>query len=159
LKPSNASRKLPVSEPANNLGLRIVREGALIGLVAVCGYLLLAMFSYDVADGGWSSTGENTQIANLGGRFGAWLADIFFSFFGYLAYLFPVMLAYRIVLVFRDRTPQAPRVADGKYSRGRFDFGHGRRHWYSGHALQRRRIGAALFKRRIAWQWRRFAGG
>lgn len=103
MKPSNASRKPPVSEPANSLGLRIVREGALIGLVAVCGYLLLAMFSYDVADSGWTSTGENTQITNLGGRFGAWIADIFFFFFGYLAYLFPVMLAYRIVMVFRDR--------------------------------------------------------
>lgn len=103
MKPSNASRKPPVSEPASNLGVQIVREGALIGLVAVCGYLLMAMFSYDVADGGWSSTGENMQIANLGGRFGAWLADVFFSLFGYLAYLFPVMLAYRIVLVFRDR--------------------------------------------------------
>jgi len=103
LKPSNASRKPPVSEPASNLGIQIVREGALIGLVAVCVYLLMAMFSYDVADGGWSSTGENQQIANLGGRFGAWLADVFFSLFGYLAYLFPVMLAYRIVLVFRDR--------------------------------------------------------
>ena len=103
MKPSNASRKPPVSEPASNLGIQIVREGALIGLVAVCVYLLMAMFSYDVADGGWSSTGENQQIANLGGRFGAWLADVFFSLFGYLAYLFPVMLAYRIVLVFRDR--------------------------------------------------------
>ncbi|RYZ99105.1 MAG: DNA translocase FtsK, partial [Moraxellaceae bacterium] len=103
MKPSNASRKPTVSEPATNLGVRIVREGALIGLVAVCLYLLMAMFSYDVADGGWSSTGENQHIENLGGRFGAWIADIFFSLFGYLAYLFPVMLAYRIVLVFRDR--------------------------------------------------------
>lgn len=103
MKPSNASRKSSVSEPANHLGVQIVREGALIGLVAVCVYLLMAMFSYDVADGGWSSTGENAQIANLGGRFGAWLADVFFSLFGYLAYLFPVMLAYRIGLVFRDR--------------------------------------------------------
>ena len=103
MKASNASRKPPVSEPASNLGLRIVREGALIGLVAICGYLLMAMFSYDVADGGWSSTGQNNEVANLGGRFGAWLADVFFSLFGYLAYLFPVMLAYRIVLVFRDR--------------------------------------------------------
>ena len=103
MKASNASRKPPVSEPASNLGLRIVREGALIGLVAICCYLLMAMFSYNVADGGWSSTGQNNEVANLGGRFGAWLADVFFSLFGYLAYLFPVMLAYRIVLVFKDR--------------------------------------------------------
>ncbi len=103
MKRSNASRKPPVSESANNLGGHIVREGALIGLVAVCIYLLMAMFSYDTADGGWTSTGENPHIANLGGRFGAWLADVFFLLFGYLAYLFPVMLAYRIFLVFHDR--------------------------------------------------------
>jgi DNA segregation ATPase FtsK/SpoIIIE, S-DNA-T family len=92
-----------MSEPANHLAVRIVREGALIGLIAVCVYLLLAMLSYDVADGGYTSTAENAQVANLGGYVGAWLADVFFLLFGYLSYLFPVMLAYRIVLVFRDR--------------------------------------------------------
>ncbi|RYZ79333.1 MAG: cell division protein FtsK, partial [Moraxellaceae bacterium] len=84
--------------------MRIVREGALIGLVAICAYLCMAMFSYDTADGGYWSTGDNGQISNLGGRVGAWIADVFFGFFGYLAYLFPIMLMYRIVFVFKDKT-------------------------------------------------------
>ncbi|RYY76582.1 MAG: DNA translocase FtsK [Gammaproteobacteria bacterium] len=104
MKQSNASRKPPVSEPANNLGLRIVREGLLIGLLAVSTYLCLAMFSYDPADGGYWSTGDNGELSNLGGRVGAWLSDVFFGFFGYMAYLFPLMLIYRIVLIFKDRT-------------------------------------------------------
>lgn len=103
MKPKNASKKPEVSDKAADLGFRILREGTLIGLVVVCLYLLMAMFSYDVADPGWSSTGENTQVQNLGGRFGAFLADIAFTFFGYLAYVFPMMLAYRLALVVRDK--------------------------------------------------------
>lgn len=103
MKPSNASRKPPVSEPASNLGIQIVREGLLIGLVALCLYLLMSMLSYDPADPGWSNTGENEQVNNLGGRFGAWIVDKLYYFFGYLSCLFPLMLVYRLCLVFRDR--------------------------------------------------------
>ncbi len=64
-------------EASASFGVRIVREGALIGLAVVCLYLLLALFSYDGNDPGWSSTGSNSQIANAGGPTGAWLADVF----------------------------------------------------------------------------------
>jgi S-DNA-T family DNA segregation ATPase FtsK/SpoIIIE len=99
-------RRNAAPEPEASPILRIVKEGMLIGLAVVCLYLLLAMFSYDAADPGWSRTGENRSIQNLGGPFGAWLSDVFFSLFGYLAYLFPVMLAYRTWLVFRERSYQ-----------------------------------------------------
>lgn len=89
--------------------LRVLREGSLIAFVAICLYLLIAMFSYDAGDPGWSRTGENTRIQNGGGPFGAWIADVAFSLFGYLAYFFPVMLAYRAWIIFRDRSnPTAP---------------------------------------------------
>jgi len=91
------------SAPASNLLVRVLREGALIGLVAVCLYLLMALLSYSTGDPGWSRTGSSVTIANVGGPAGAWLADVFFSLFGYLAYLFPCMLAYRAWLVLRDR--------------------------------------------------------
>ena len=42
-------------------------------------------------------------MANAGGRVGAWFADLFLSAFGWLAYLFPVMVAYTGWLVFRGR--------------------------------------------------------
>lgn len=99
-------RKSPSAEPAVSPLLRIVKEGMLIGLAVLCLYLLLAMFSYDMNDQAWSSTGGKDEIQNLGGRFGANIADISFYFFGYLAYLFPVMLAYRAWQVFRERTYQ-----------------------------------------------------
>ncbi len=81
----------------------ILKEGALIGLIAVCAYLMMALVTYSPEDPGWSSTGSGAGIHNAGGPTGAWVADVFFSLFGYLAFLFPLMLAYRAWLIFRER--------------------------------------------------------
>ena len=85
-----------------------LREGALIGFFAVFLYLLMALVSYDSADPGWSRTGSGGPIANTGGPTGAWLADIFFSMFGYMAYLFPLMVGYRAWILFRHRYDKHP---------------------------------------------------
>lgn len=86
----------------NILGARL-REGAFIGVTAVCLYLLMALVTYSSGDPGWSATGDNASISNLGGPTGAWLADVFFSLVGYAAYLFPLMLAYRAVIILLER--------------------------------------------------------
>ncbi|MDQ2075446.1 DNA translocase FtsK 4TM domain-containing protein [Marinimicrobium sp. ABcell2] len=88
---------------AEGMAVRIVKEGALIGLAAISLYLLLALFTYHPGDPGWSHTGDNSRIENAGGPAGAWLADVSFLLFGYLAYLFPLMLGYRAWQVFRGR--------------------------------------------------------
>ena len=85
-----------------------LREGALIGFVAVFIYLLMSLSSYDQADPGWSRTGSGAAISNAGGPTGAWLADVFFSLFGYMAYLFPLMLGYRAWILFRQRYQTQP---------------------------------------------------
>ncbi|WP_339338366.1 DNA translocase FtsK 4TM domain-containing protein [uncultured Oceanicoccus sp.] len=85
-----------------------LREGALIGFVAVFLYLMMALLSYDQGDPGWSRTGSGGAIANSGGPTGAWLADIFFSLFGYMAYLFPLMIGYRAWILFRERYQPLP---------------------------------------------------
>lgn len=85
-----------------------LREGALIGFVAVFLYLLMSLSSYDQGDPGWSRTGSGGGVANSGGPTGAWLADVFFSLFGYMAYLFPLMLAYRAWIIFRERYEALP---------------------------------------------------
>jgi len=104
LKSVTPQRRAPASEQTSNLLVRLLKEGALIGLGAICLYLMIAMVSYDPNDPGWSKTGENSMVQNAGGPFGAWIADVFFSLCGYLAYLFPVMIAYRAWLVLKDRT-------------------------------------------------------
>lgn len=80
-----------------------LREGAFIGVSAVCLYMLLALITYTPQDPGWSASGSGGEIANLGGPTGAWLADVFFSLVGYAAYLFPILLAYRAVILLIER--------------------------------------------------------
>jgi S-DNA-T family DNA segregation ATPase FtsK/SpoIIIE len=80
-----------------------VREGAFIGISAACSYLLLALLTYSSSDPGWSASGSGAKIANAGGPTGAWLADVFFSLVGYAAYLFPLLLAYRALVILLER--------------------------------------------------------
>ncbi|MCV6622286.1 MAG: DNA translocase FtsK 4TM domain-containing protein [Cellvibrionaceae bacterium] len=82
---------------------RLLREGALIGLILLCAFLLLSLFSYSPADPGWSRTGLGDEISNTGGPTGAWLADVFFTLFGYIAYVFPMLLLYRIWKILKDK--------------------------------------------------------
>ena len=82
---------------------RLIKEGAMISFFAVSVYLMIALFTYEPADPGWSHVGQSQHVLNSGGRTGAWSADVLLSLFGYLAYLFPVMIIYRAWLVFRDR--------------------------------------------------------
>ncbi len=85
---------------------RGLREGALLILLALAVYLLVSLVSYSPADPGWSHRGGPVEIANAGGVVGAWFADVFLYLFGYLAYLFPVMVGYSGWLVFRWSTPE-----------------------------------------------------
>ncbi|MEH6583721.1 MAG: DNA translocase FtsK 4TM domain-containing protein [Halioglobus sp.] len=94
---------MPESTHTDNfLGPRL-REGAFIGISAACIYLLMALFSYSSSDPGWSATGTGAPIVNAGGPTGAWLADVFFSLVGYAAYLFPLLLAYRALVILLER--------------------------------------------------------
>ena len=77
------------------------REGALIVLTAVALYLTLSLASYDPTDPGWSHSGQIDRVINRGGVVGAWLADVFLYLFGYIAYLFPLMVAYGGWLFYR----------------------------------------------------------
>lgn len=69
-------------------------EGFLILIFALAVFMLLSLVSYHRSDPGWSHLINAGQVANAGGRVGAWLADLFLYLFGYLAYLFPLMLCF-----------------------------------------------------------------
>ncbi len=86
-----------------------LREGAFVAVVALCLYLLIALLSYSAGDPGWSGTGSGGTIRNLGGPTGAWLADVFFSLVGYAAYLFPLLLAYRAVVILLQKHGGEPQ--------------------------------------------------
>lgn len=81
----------------------LLKEGLLLVLLALAIYLFLALFSYSPEDPGWSRTGDPNNIANDVGASGAWIADVLLILFGYLSYLIPIMLAYRVFVLFRER--------------------------------------------------------
>jgi DNA segregation ATPase FtsK/SpoIIIE, S-DNA-T family len=78
-----------------------LREGAMLVLGALALFLLAALITYHVDDPGWSHTGPRVAVQNATGVVGAWFADVLFNLFGYLSYLFPVMLAYSGWLILR----------------------------------------------------------
>ena len=66
-------------------------EVLLICLASIAIYLFISLFTYHRLDASWSTTGVSSVVRNAGGAFGAWFSDIFFSLFGYMAYLFPLL--------------------------------------------------------------------
>jgi S-DNA-T family DNA segregation ATPase FtsK/SpoIIIE len=95
---------------------RRLREAALLLLAPVALYLLLCLWTYSASDDAWSHAGGAQSIVrNLGGKVGAWSADLSFYLFGYLAYAFPLLLLLFGLTVFRARdvsqdSPLAPTL-------------------------------------------------
>ncbi|MBV1876111.1 MAG: DNA translocase FtsK 4TM domain-containing protein [Pseudomonadales bacterium] len=109
-KRATRSKKKPTEQSTDSDQLVIrrgLREGSLIGLVALCLYLAFALMSFDPADPSWSYIGDTETVANIMGLSGAWLADILYLIFGYMAVVFPLLLAYRAWHIFRNRKNQA----------------------------------------------------
>jgi S-DNA-T family DNA segregation ATPase FtsK/SpoIIIE len=80
-----------------------LREAGMLVSFALAGYFLVAMISYDVQDPSWSHSGANSEISNFGGTAGAWIADLSFYLFGYLAFLIPTMLIYNGIILVKTR--------------------------------------------------------
>ena len=91
-----------LSAPPNFVS-RIVREGLLIVAIVSCAYLCLVLATYNQADPGWFQTGLDNQVHNAGGPAGAWLANVAFSLFGAMSYIFPLLLAYQAWRLLRER--------------------------------------------------------
>lgn len=87
-----------------------LREGLFLICIALALFLLVSLGSYHPNDPGWSGTGENHRIANAGGWVGAWVADIFLSLFGWVAYLFPILVVLSCWLSWAQSDEQAPTV-------------------------------------------------
>ncbi len=66
-------------------------------------YLFVSLFTYYGGDPGWGRSGSAEEIQNIGGMVGAVFADIFLNLFGYFAYLFPIMVGYMGLLIYKGR--------------------------------------------------------
>jgi S-DNA-T family DNA segregation ATPase FtsK/SpoIIIE len=88
-----------------------LREGLFLVYIALALFLLVSLGSYHPNDPGWSGTGEAHHIANAGGWVGAWVADIFLSLFGWIAYLFPILVVLSCWLSWAEPEEQTPTLA------------------------------------------------
>lgn len=103
---SRRDRATNARESAKRFGVKLqgaAREGVVIVLLATCVFLLLALFSYEGADPGWSRSGPETEVANWMGPVGAWLADVLYSLFGVSALWWPGMLGFAAWRMLRSR--------------------------------------------------------
>ncbi len=81
-----------------------LKEGVLILLAVLCIYLWMVLLTFDVNDPGFTqSVSQQDTVNNAGGQIGAWIADVLFSVLGYFAWLFPLVLMLKTVLVFHNR--------------------------------------------------------
>jgi len=81
---------------------RRMREAAFILLSSLAIYLLIALLTYHEADPAWSHSGMSNTIHNAAGKAGAWIADILFSMFGYIAYIYPLAFGLGGTFVYPD---------------------------------------------------------
>lgn len=73
---------------------RGLREGAMLVLMALALFLFTALVTYYHDDPSWQNTGDRDEAINAAGVIGAWFSSVLFDIFGYLSYLFPIIIAY-----------------------------------------------------------------
>lgn len=103
---TSSARVNAAKDKARRFGLRLqgsVREGVVVVLLALCVFLLLALFSYHPSDPGWSYQGPETDVRNWMGQVGAWLADVLYSLLGASALWWPGMFGFAAWWLIRSR--------------------------------------------------------
>lgn len=86
-----------------------LHEGLFLVFLACAIFLFISLMTYHSNDPGWSGTGMQHKVTNWGGRVGAWMADIFLSLFGIVAYLFPLLIVLSSWLGFQEREKEFAR--------------------------------------------------
>ena len=83
---STYTRKEVIRQPLPNRLVRLLSEARWIALAVVFLYFVMILLSYNKGDPGWSHEVEVVKVANLGGRAGAYLADLLLFIFGFSAW-------------------------------------------------------------------------
>ncbi|MFD1622619.1 DNA translocase FtsK [Thalassotalea marina] len=82
-------------------GVQRLLEAGLLTTCIFAMYLMMALYSFNPADPGWSQTGYQTPILNLGGAVGAFISDLLLNLFGLVAYSLPFVIALTGWLMFQ----------------------------------------------------------
>ena len=98
-KKSDNKGKTSGASPEKVASIKQMSIFLLSGITAV---VLLALITYNSTDPGLFHKDSNAVIQNKAGAVGAYMADVLFGFFGYLAYLIPFALLVSAFLLFRS---------------------------------------------------------
>ncbi len=99
-----ARKKRKKRDSGTSINNRRLREGLLILILTLSGFLLLALATYHRTDLSWSNLVSTSHVQNAAGRAGAWIADILLYLCGYLAYIIPLLLIYNAWSLFERRS-------------------------------------------------------
>lgn len=83
---SRYTRNTSGRPPLPNRLVRLLSEARWIALAVVFLYFVMILISYDKGDPGWSHEVQVPKVVNLGGRAGAYLADLMLFIFGFSAW-------------------------------------------------------------------------
>jgi len=91
----------PKHPPLPGRMVRLLSEARWFALMVATLYLILIFSSYSPADPGWSHANVVPHLHNLGGRIGAWLADLLLFIFGASAWWLCVVFLRLVWLGYR----------------------------------------------------------
>src|SRR5450830_905218 len=104
------TRNPTLRQPLPNRLVRLLSEARWIALAVLFLYLVLILLTYNKADPGWSHDVVVPKAINVGGRAGAWLADLMLFIFGFSAWWWCVCFARLLWKDYRNLT-QVPGEA------------------------------------------------
>ncbi|MFL6709460.1 MAG: DNA translocase FtsK [Massilia sp.] len=87
------TRNPTLRQPLPNRLVRLLSEARWIALAVMFLYFVLILLTYNKADPGWSHDVVVPKAINLGGRAGAWMADLMLFIFGFSAWWWCVCFA------------------------------------------------------------------
>lgn len=112
--PNSYTRNPTMRQPLPNRLVRLLSEARWIALAVMFLYFVLILLTYNKADPGWSHDVVVSKAINVGGRAGAWLADLMLFIFGFSAWWWCVCFArllwkdYRQLSVPAGEAPPEP---------------------------------------------------
>src|SRR5471032_1370633 len=98
------TRTVTERQPLPNRLVRLLSEARWFALAALALYFVLILVSYSKVDPGWSHANVVPRVHNLGGRAGAWLADLLLFICGFSAWWWCVCLLRIVWLGYRRLT-------------------------------------------------------
>ena len=101
---SSYTRKETIRQPLPNRLVRLLSEARWIALAVLFLYFVIILLTYNKGDPGWSHDVVVAKAANLGGRAGAWLADLMLFIFGFSAWWWCVCFARLLWKDYRNLT-------------------------------------------------------